>query len=159
MPAKKTAKNPAPAGATAAHSGDTDQHARAARPPARIATSTGDAALLALAEALRAHALSLPEAWEDHPWGESVAKVGKKVFVFLGRPDPDSYGFSVKLPRSGDFALGLSFTTPTGYGLGRSGWVSATLTADELPPVEMLTAWIDESYRAVAPKKLAARLG
>lgn len=33
---------------------------------------------------LRAYALSLPEAWLDHPWGEDVVKVGKKVFVFFG---------------------------------------------------------------------------
>ena len=34
---------------------------------------------------LRLHALGFPGAWEDFPWGESVIKVGKKVFVFLGR--------------------------------------------------------------------------
>ncbi|HCO04282.1 MAG TPA: dGTPase, partial [Actinobacteria bacterium] len=33
---------------------------------------------------VRTFALGLPEAYEDHPWGESVAKVNKKVFVFLG---------------------------------------------------------------------------
>src|SRR6266498_1043486 len=54
-----------------------------------------------LADALRAFAFSLPEAWEDHPWGESVAKVGKRVFVFFGATDGDDpFGFSVKLPRS-----------------------------------------------------------
>ncbi len=29
-------------------------------------------------------ALGYPEAWKDHPWGETVVKVGKKIFVFLG---------------------------------------------------------------------------
>lgn len=113
-----------------------------------------------IGEQLRAFALSLPEAYEDHPWGESVAKVGKKVFVFLGRGDsPDgSYGFSVKLPRSSGVVLGLPFASPTGYGLGRAGWVSLSLTPAETPPLGVLFEWIEESYRAVAPKKLAARL-
>ena len=30
------------------------------------------------------YALTLPEAWEDHPWGDSVVKVRKKIFLFLG---------------------------------------------------------------------------
>lgn len=112
-----------------------------------------------LASRLRAYALSLPEAWEDHPWGESVAKVGKKVFAFLGRPGDGTYGFSVKLPQSADGVLHLPFTQPTGYGLGKSGWVSVTLTAgDDVPPLEMLCTWIDESYRAIAPKKLVKQL-
>ena len=38
----------------------------------------------AVRQRLRSHALGLPEAWEDHPWGETVVKVGKKVFAFLG---------------------------------------------------------------------------
>ena len=33
------------------------------------------------------YALAFPEAWEDHPWGENVAKVRKKVFAFFGVPD------------------------------------------------------------------------
>src|SRR4029077_5394250 len=31
-------------------------------------------------------ALSYPEAWEDHPWGENVVKGGKKLFCFFGGP-------------------------------------------------------------------------
>jgi predicted DNA-binding protein (MmcQ/YjbR family) len=42
-----------------------------------------------LRDAVRAFAASLPEAWEDHPWGESVYKVGKRVFVFFGVLESD----------------------------------------------------------------------
>jgi predicted DNA-binding protein (MmcQ/YjbR family) len=82
-----------------------------------------------LSAALLAHALSLPEAWEDHPWGENVAKVGKKVFVFFGVPDPrdEQLIVCVKLPRSGVAALDLGFTEPAGYGLGKSGWIMARI--------------------------------
>jgi predicted DNA-binding protein (MmcQ/YjbR family) len=110
--------------------------------------------------ALRAFALSLPGATEDFPWGERVAKVRGRVFVFLGTdPRPGGpMGLSVKLPESGVDALDLPFTKPTGYGLGKSGWVTATFEAQDEPPVEILKGWIRESYRAVAPKKLAAEL-
>jgi predicted DNA-binding protein (MmcQ/YjbR family) len=111
-----------------------------------------------LHEQLRSFAFGLPEAWEDHPWGESVAKVGKKVFVFFGeeeRPD-GSARFTVKLPDSHDEALALPFTEPTGYGLDRGNWV--TITAPPDAPAEMLTAWIEESYRAVAPKALLQQI-
>jgi predicted DNA-binding protein (MmcQ/YjbR family) len=57
-----------------------------------------------IADALARHALSLPQAWEDHPWeGDRVAKVGKKIFVFLAHDDAGS--ISVKLPRSAGYAL------------------------------------------------------
>jgi predicted DNA-binding protein (MmcQ/YjbR family) len=109
--------------------------------------------------ALRDFALRLPEATEDFPWGERVAKVGGKVFVFLGTTSRDgSFGLSVKLPLSKDAALDLPFTKPTGYGLGKAGWVSASFGAKDRAPVEVLKAWIEESYRAVATKKLVAVL-
>ena len=43
-----------------------------------------------LTDAARAFAAGLPEAWEDHPWGESVYKVGKKVFLFFGMLETDT---------------------------------------------------------------------
>jgi predicted DNA-binding protein (MmcQ/YjbR family) len=106
--------------------------------------------------ALLKHALSYPEAHEDFPWGERVVKVRGKVFLFLGRPEGALLGLSVKLPGSASFALGLPFAAPTGYGLGKSGWVTARFARRAKPPVELLKQWIDESYRAVAPKRLAA---
>jgi predicted DNA-binding protein (MmcQ/YjbR family) len=112
-----------------------------------------------LQQELRDFAFGLPEAWEDHPWGESVAKVGKKVFVFFGGEQPEDgvVGFSVKLPQSHDEAMALPFTEPTGYGLDRGMWVTVHAPPDT--PPEMLTAWIEESYRAVASKALRQRLG
>jgi predicted DNA-binding protein (MmcQ/YjbR family) len=107
--------------------------------------------------ALRDFAMGYPGAHEDFPWGERVIKVKGKVFLFLGGQDAD-LSLSVKLPSSGLIALGLRFASPTGYGLARSGWVTARFAPKEKPPLEVLRAWIDESYRAVAPKKLVATL-
>jgi predicted DNA-binding protein (MmcQ/YjbR family) len=110
--------------------------------------------------ALRAFALGLPGAYEDFPWGESVVKVNKKVFVFLGLdPDPNTgFSFSVKLPISGADVLNLPFTEPSGYGLGKSGWVTVRLLPGDDPPVDVLQGWIAESYRAIAPKRLVSQL-
>jgi predicted DNA-binding protein (MmcQ/YjbR family) len=107
--------------------------------------------------ALRTFALGYPGAYEEFPWGERVVKVKGKVFVFLGR-DEGGLSVSVKLPQSRLMALGLPFATPTGYGLGKSGWVSVQIGPREKPPMDLMRAWIDESYRAVAPKKLIATL-
>ena len=62
---------------------------------------------------------------------------------------------TVKLPVSRDFALVFDFAEPAGYGLGRSGWISCRFGAGGAD-LDLLKRWIAESYRAVAPKKLAA---
>lgn len=112
------------------------------------------------AERLREFALGLPGAHEDHPWGELVIKVKKKVFVFLGHAQSleDALSFSVKLPESGELLLDQPFAEPTHYGLGKSGWVTVSFSAGELPPLAELQAWIEESYRAIAPKTLVREL-
>lgn len=110
-----------------------------------------------LAESLRAYALRLPEAYEDHPWGENVAKVGKKVFVFFGQPAAERpFSLTVKLPESSETALSLPWGTSPGYGLDRGHWV--WLTPPDDAPLDMLLDWITESYRAVAPKRLVRSL-
>jgi len=116
--------------------------------------------LRTVAAELRDYAMGFPGATEDFPWGERVAKVNGKVFVFLGA-DPvagSGLGLSVKLPLSSEEALELPFTEPTGYGLGKAGWVSASFGPKDTPPVGILKGWIRESYRAVAPKRLLSEL-
>ena len=115
--------------------------------------------LRAAFEALRLYGLSLPEATEDHPWGETALKVKGKVFVFMSGSE-EALSLSTKLPESCALALELPFAKPTGYGLGKSGWVSARFTKEDEDgvPTDMLKAWLEESYRAVAPKKLSASL-
>jgi len=107
--------------------------------------------------ALCRYALSLPGAREEFPWGHRVVKANKKIFVTFGN-DERAFSMSVKLPRSAAIALTLPFAEPTGYGLGKSGWVTARFAAKEAPPLDMLRAWIEESYRAIAPAKLVAAL-
>lgn len=112
-----------------------------------------------VAEALREFALRLPGAVEDFPWGERVAKVNKKVFVFLGRDATDEgFSFTVKLPASRKEALAIPGAEPTGYGLGKSGWVTITIGPKSRPDVNRFLQFIEESYRAIAPKKLVSQL-
>lgn len=111
--------------------------------------------LAAVETALRDFALTLPEAHEDFPWGERVIKVRGKIFLFLGVVD-GRLRLNVKLPQSRDFALARDFTQPTGYGLGRAGWVTARFGPEDDLPLDVLQAWTRESYRAIAPKRLAA---
>jgi predicted DNA-binding protein (MmcQ/YjbR family) len=117
------------------------------------------ASLTALRAELLRFALEMPGAYLDHPWGEDVAKVNKRVFVFLGVDNPTSgYLMGVKLPESGPLVLMNEWAEPSGYGLGRAGWVSVRHDRGPLPPVEVLEDWIEESFRVVAPKKLVAAL-
>jgi predicted DNA-binding protein (MmcQ/YjbR family) len=103
------------------------------------------------------YALGFPGAWEDHPWEEDVVKVGKKIFVFLGVAESADPAMTVKLDGSLEQALAVPGAAPTGYGLGRWGWVTIPFW-DATPPLEVLKDWVDESYRKVAPRHLVAAL-
>ena len=107
---------------------------------------------------LRKRALQYPEAREEMPWGHHAIKVRGKTFVFLAA-DAETFSLSAKLPSSAGVVLQLPFASPTEYGLGRSGWVTARFPRKGKIPVEVLALWIEESYRAMAPKRLVAGLG
>lgn len=107
--------------------------------------------------AVRKHALSYPEAVEDHPWGDHVIKVNGKIFLFLGA-GKDGFGLSLKLPATHELALTRRGTRPTPYGLGKAGWVSLQTKTVSAALLAEIQDWVDESYRAIAPKKLVTLL-
>ena len=117
-----------------------------------------DRRLKSVQKSLQKYAAGFPEAFEDHPWGETVYKVNKKVFVFFGMDESDVLYVTTKLPEAGEFALTFPFTEPSGYGLGKAGWVTSKFEAGDDPPVDILKDWIEESYRTVAPKKFVKLL-
>jgi predicted DNA-binding protein (MmcQ/YjbR family) len=107
---------------------------------------------------LREFGLAYPEAHSKSPWpGHDDLAVRNKTFAYLSA-EGEPLSISCKLPLTGQMALTLSFAKPTGYGLGKSGWVTATFGPKEAPPLDLLKDWIDESYRVQAPKKLVATL-
>jgi len=107
------------------------------------------------------YALAKPDATLEHPWGENVAKVRGKVFVFFGMAEPAAdapyadYVMGVKLTNALLFAKSQSYVETMGYGLGKSGWVSVK-SPKGAAPMDMFEEWIDESYSNVAPKRKTA---
>ncbi|NUK00418.1 MmcQ/YjbR family DNA-binding protein [Streptomyces lunaelactis] len=116
---------------------------------------------LAKWEKVRSFALGLPGAGEEFPWGETVVKVNKKIFVFLG-VDDGSYPLGVGVKLKGEemhaHALSCPGAEPSGYGLGKAGWVQIPLAQKGAPSAEVLCDWVEESYRTIATKKLIAEL-
>jgi len=104
---------------------------------------------------LRDKAMSYPQVTETFPWREHAFKVKGKTFVFM-RDDADGTSFSVKLSASRAAALKLPGSEPTHYGMGAKGWV--TLLPTTRSSMKQLEAFIDESFRAIAPKRVLAAL-
>ena len=108
-------------------------------------------------EALREFGLAYPGAHIKSPWeNHADLAVNDKTFVYLPK-DTRVFTLSCKLPHKASEALLLPFCKPTNYGLGKWGWVTATIEDGEAP-VELFKDWIDESYRAQAPKRLIREL-
>ena len=93
-------------------------------------------------------------AWD----GEPTFRVRGKNFVFS---DPTGRNISVKLPKLEAEAVVATDVdaTPTGYGLGKHGWVSIALPArPSAARWQQVEEWIRTSYTLVAPKALAKRV-
>jgi predicted DNA-binding protein (MmcQ/YjbR family) len=102
--------------------------------------------------------MAYPGVHSKAPWpGHDDLAVKDKTFAYLPVAG-DPFSLSVKLPYTGEVALDLPYAKPTGYGLGKSGWVTLTPAEEEMPPLQQILDWIDESYRAQAPKRLVKEL-
>jgi predicted DNA-binding protein (MmcQ/YjbR family) len=97
----------------------------------------------------------LPEAervdiaeWGDEP----TFRVRGKNFVFTNQ---EASGLGLKLTKEEAAAVVATdpAVEPSGYGLGRHGWINVTVGADT--DWRQLEEWVRTSYTLVAPKKLA----
>jgi predicted DNA-binding protein (MmcQ/YjbR family) len=112
----------------------------------------------ALIKELREYGLAYPGTHLKSPWpGHKDLAVKDKTFAYLPT-EGDPFSISCKLPRSSNIALMLPYCQPAGYGLGKSGWVAASPALEDVD-IDMFKQWIDESYRAQAPKKLVDEIG
>src|SRR5262249_48244693 len=91
-----------------------------------------------------------PGAWPDEPWeGDTVAKVGSKIFAFLGATSvglkcgPNREAADEWLARYPDDAGVMAY-------IGRSGW--NTLRVGGAVPDDELCEAIDASYEMVVSK-------
>jgi predicted DNA-binding protein (MmcQ/YjbR family) len=114
----------------------------------------------AVMKKIRERAMALPEAEQAWLFGDhEVIRVNKKVFVWVRDDEDDgSFGIGVKLRDTQALALTLPFASPMEYGMAKWGWVNARFEKREKPPLDLLLAWVDESYRNVAPKKRVAEM-
>lgn len=99
---------------------------------------------------IRRYALDKPGAWADQPWeGDHVAKIGSKIFAFLGE---DTIGIKCAatreeadewLARYPEDAAAMPY-------IGRSGWNVLRLRG-AIPDEELLEA-VDVSYDLIVSK-------
>jgi hypothetical protein len=62
----------------------------------------------------------------------------------------------LKLDESLAEATKLAAKEPHRYQVGANGWVAAKWSGDQALPLDVMTRWIDESYRLMAPKQTEA---
>jgi predicted DNA-binding protein (MmcQ/YjbR family) len=104
-------------------------------------------------EELLVYCLAKPGAWQDEPWeGDLVAKVGAKIFAFLGSESASGVGLKCGPTRevADEWLLRYPDDASVMAYIGRSGWNSLRI-GGAIPAEELLEA-IDASYDAVVAK-------
>ena len=113
-------------------------------------------------QVLRTVALSYPQAelgvaCQGTALESSIVKARNKTFLFMSGAGP-SCTVRLKLCTSQTEAMQLAANEPGRYKLGAHGWTTISFSESTPPPIELMKRWIDESYRAIADKKLSAML-
>ena len=105
-----------------------------------------------LAERLRKLALSLPETYEDEPWGHPVFKVAdNRMFASMSVGD-EAVHLTVKLTaEEREIAYLLPFVSHARW-VGRYGWITAEVVDDET--LDCALEWMRESYWLKCPAEL-----
>jgi predicted DNA-binding protein (MmcQ/YjbR family) len=93
-------------------------------------------------ERIQAHCLAKPGAFEDYPWGETVWKVGGKMFGAFG-----SEGLGVKSTLEKQAALIQHPNIEVAAYVGKHGWVTVYVRDEDT--LELALELIDESYDLV----------
>jgi hypothetical protein len=106
---------------------------------------------------LRQLATALPEVTEGVTCDKAAYNAGGKAFLFVGSDD-SAATVMLKLQASLPEAKKLAAAHPGTYKIGGHDWVTITLRHDQPPPMDVLPRWIEESYRLLVPKALAATL-
>ncbi len=100
---------------------------------------------------IRELALSLPETYEDAPWGFPVFKVAdNRLFAMLGGADPVE--LTLKLAAEEREIAHLHPWVRRASYVGRYGWITATI--EDADALATALEWLRESYYLKAPAKL-----
>jgi predicted DNA-binding protein (MmcQ/YjbR family) len=102
-------------------------------------------------ETIRELALSLPEAYEDAPWGFPVFKVAdNRLFALLVNQDPVE--LTLKLSSEEREIAYLHPWVRHASHVGRYGWITARV--DDEDALATTLEWLRESYYLKAPARL-----
>jgi predicted DNA-binding protein (MmcQ/YjbR family) len=104
-----------------------------------------------VSKTIRELALSLPETYEDAPWGFPVFKVAdNRMFAWLQEDAPVEV--TVKLSAEEREIAYLHPWVRTASHVGRYGWITATI--EDGDALDTALEWLRESYYLKAPAKL-----
>ena len=105
-----------------------------------------------IAARIRELALSLPESYEDAPWGFPVFKVADNRLFAMMVIEDDVVHVTVKLTaEEREIAALLPYVRRASH-VGRYGWITATVRDKET--LDAALEWIRESYWLRAPAHL-----